>query len=255
MYKTETAQDAAKYAVGRAAVQRYAHDGARLGLGSGTTSAWFVRALGEKVAEGLDVVGVPTSNSTRELALSVGITLIDINDLDRPLDVTLDGPDEVDRDGDMIKGGGACLLWERMVAEASAKMVCIADDSKLVERLGRFPLPIEVVPYGWKATARSVAALLGDLGYRDVDIIRRSRDGDPVITDNGNFILDAHLEEITDKALLDTNLNWIAGVAENGLFTGIATEILMASPDGTVQLIDLPDRKAARRPSWRSQPR
>lgn len=252
MYKTETPQDAAKYAVGRAAVERYAHDGARLGLGSGTTSAWFVRALGEKVAEGLDVVGVPTSNFTRDLALSVGITLIDINELDRPLDVTLDGPDEVDRDGDMIKGGGACLLWERMVAEASTKMVCIADDSKLVDQLGRFPLPIEVVPYGWQATARSVAALLSDLGYDDVDIIRRSRDGEPVVTDNGNFILDAHLEKITDKGLLDTHLNWIAGVAENGLFTGIASEILMASPDGDVQLIELPHRVAARRPSWRS---
>jgi ribose 5-phosphate isomerase A len=255
MYQTETAQDAAKYAVGRAAVERYAHDGARLGLGSGTTSAWFVRALGEKVAEGLDVVGVPTSNFTRDLALSVGITLIDINELDRPLDVTLDGPDEVDRDGDMIKGGGACLLWERMVAEASTKMVCIADNSKLVDQLGRFPLPIEVVPYGWKATSRSITSLLDDLGYHDVDIVRRSRDGDPVITDNGNFILDAHLHRITDKALLDTNLNWIAGVAENGLFTGIASEILMASPDGAVELIDLPDRVAARRPSWRSQPR
>lgn len=252
MYQTHTPQDAAKYAVGRAAVERYAHDGARLGLGSGTTSAWFVRALGEKVAEGLDVVGVPTSNYTRDLALSVGITLIDINDLDRPLDVTLDGPDEVDHDGDMIKGGGACLLWERMVAEASTKMVCIADDSKLVDQLGRFPLPIEVVPYGWQATARSVAALLTDLGYHGIEIVRRVRDGDPVVTDNGNFILDAHLGKITDKALLDTNLNWIAGVAENGLFTGIASEILMASPDGAVELIDLPHRMAARRPSWRS---
>ena len=251
MYTTETAQDAAKYAVGRAAVQRYAHDGARLGLGSGTTSAWFVRALGEKVAEGLDVVGVPTSNSTRDLALSVGITLIDLNELDRPLDVTLDGPDEVDHDGDMIKGGGACLLWERMVAEASAKMVCIADNSKLVGTLGRFPLPIEVVTYGWKATARSVTSLLEDLGYADKDVIRRSRDGEPVVTDNGNFILDAHLGAITDKALLDTSLNWIAGVAENGLFTGIASEILMASPDGTVEVIELPNRTAARRPPWR----
>lgn len=255
MYQTETPQDAAKYAVGRAAVERYAHDGARLGLGSGTTSAWFVRALGEKVAEGLQVVGVPTSTFTRDLALSVGIPLIDINDLDRPLDVTLDGPDEVDRDGDMIKGGGACLLWERMVAEASAKMVCIADNSKLVDQLGRFPLPIEVVPYGWKATARSIVALLADLGYHGVDIVRRVRDDEPVMTGNGNFILDAHLVRITDKALLDTNLNWIAGVAENGLFTGIASEILMASPDGAVEFIELPHRVAARRPAWRSQPR
>lgn len=247
MYTTDTPQEAAKYAVGRAAVERYAHDGARLGLGSGTTSAWFVRALGEKVTEGLDVIGVPTSNSTRDLALSVGITLVDINDLDRPLDVTLDGPDEVDHDGDMIKGGGACLLWERMVAEASKKMVCIADNTKLVDTLGAFPLPIEVVTYGWKATQRSVVALLHDLGYSDVVIDRRHRDGAPVVTDNGNFILDAELGAITDKAVLDTSLNLIPGVAENGMFTGIASEIIMASPDGIIEIIDLPDRFAARK--------
>lgn len=249
-YSPETPQDSAKYAVGRAAVERYAHDGARLGLGSGTTSAWMVRALGEKVAEGLQVVGVPTSTSTRDLALSLDIPLVDINDLDRPLDVTLDGPDEIDHDGDMIKGGGACLLWERMVAEASTKMVCIADDTKLVDHLGRFPLPIEVVQYGWQATRRSVSALLTDLGY-DVEIVRRVRDGEPVVTDSGNFILDARMGVITDKATLDTNLNWIAGVVEHGLFTGIAHEVLMASPSGESRLVELPHRNAARIPEWR----
>lgn len=250
-YNPESAQDKAKYAVGRAAVQRYAHDGARLGLGSGTTSAWFVRALGEEVERGLDVVGVPTSNFTRDLAISVGVPLLEINDLDAPLEVTLDGPDEVDRDGDQIKGGGACLLWERMVAEASNKVVCIADDTKLVDRLGAFPVPIEVVRYGWQATRRSVAALLTDLGYVDADIVRRSRDDDPVVTDNGNFILDAHLKAINDKASLDTHLNLIPGVVENGMFTGIVNEILLASPNGDTRLIELPNRKAARKPGWR----
>lgn len=245
-YDPQTAQDKAKYAVGRAAVERYAYDGARLGLGSGTTSAWFVRALGEQVEQGLDVVGVPTSTFTRDLALSVGITLLDINDLDAPLDITLDGPDEVDRDGDQIKGGGACLLWERMVADASRKVVCIADDTKLVDQLGRFPLPIEVVQYGWMATRRSVTRLLDDLGYSDIEIVRRSRDGQPVVTDNGNFILDAQLRAITDKGLLDTQLNLIPGVVENGMFTGIVDEILMASPNGDTRLIELPNRKAAR---------
>lgn len=251
-YNPQIPQDQAKYAVGRAAVDRYAYDGARLGLGSGTTSAWFVRALGEAVEAGLEVVGVPTSNSTRELALSVGIPLIDINDLTAPLDVTLDGPDEVDHDGDQIKGGGACLLWERMVADASRKVVCIADDTKLVDQLGKFPLPIEVVQYGWKATGRSIDCLLADLGYRDVTMIRRTRDGMPVITDNGNFILDAQLKAITDKGLLDTQLNLIPGVVENGMFTGIVDEILMASPDGSSRLMDLPNRVAARKPAWRS---
>lgn len=251
-YHPEIPQDQAKYAVGRAAVQRYAHDGARLGLGSGTTSAWFVRALGEAVEDGLQVVGVPTSNFTRNLAIEVGVPLIEINDLTEPLDVTLDGPDEVDHDGDQIKGGGACLLWERMVAEASRKVVCIADDTKLVDQLGRFPMPIEVVQYGWMATERSVRALLVDLGYpADVEIVRRARDGEVVVTDNGNFILDAHLKAITDKPLLDTQLNLIPGVVENGMFTGIVDEILMASPTGDTRLIELPNRHAARRPDWR----
>lgn len=252
MNDTLSLQDAAKYAAGKAAVERYAADGARLGLGSGTTSGWFVRALAEKVAEGLDVVGVPTSTSTRDLALSLNIRLIDLNDLTAPLDVTIDGPDEVDNDGDMIKGGGACLLWERLVAEASSKMVCIADNSKLVDHLGNFPLPIEVIPFGWKATRRSIAALLKDLGYEEIQIILRQRDGKPVITDSGNYILDVRLNKITDKVLLDTNLNWLAGVVENGLFTGIASEIIMASPDGSVEIIDLPNRTPARRPEWRS---
>jgi ribose 5-phosphate isomerase A len=119
-----------------------------------------------------------------------------------------------------------------------------------VDHLGRFPLPIEVVQYGWQATRRSVSALLTDLGY-DVEIVRRARDGEPVVTDSGNFILDARMGVITDKATLDTNLNWIAGVVEHGLFTGIAHEVLMASPSGESRLIELPHRNAARIPEWR----
>jgi ribose 5-phosphate isomerase A len=252
MYENLSPQDAAKYAAGKAAVERYAHEGALLGLGSGTTSAWFVRALGEKVAEGLNVVGVPTSNSTKELALSLNIPLADLNDLDRKLEVTIDGPDEIDHDGDMIKGGGACLLWERIVAEASEKMVCIADTSKLKDKLGKFPLPIEVIPYAWKATRRSIQELLTDLGYGEVPLVLRERDGEVVVTDSGNYIIDAHLEELRDKVLLDTNLNWIAGVVENGLFTGIAHEVIFANPGGDVEIKDLSHRVTARVPEWRS---
>lgn len=233
-------QDAAKQAAGRAAVERYARDGALLGLGSGTTSAWFVRALGAAVADGLDVVGVPTSTSTRDLAQSLGIRLADLNDLDRPLDVTIDGPDEVDAEGDMIKGGGACLLWERIVAASSRRMVCIADDTKSVDRLGRFPLPVEVIPFGWRSTERTILELLDELGYHDVPTVRRTRDSQVVITDSGNYILDLHLRAITDKSALDTRLNWIPGVVENGLFTGVAAELIMASPDGTVRITEFP---------------
>lgn len=253
MYDNLSPQDAAKYAAGKAAVERYAHQGALLGLGSGTTSAWFVRALGEKVAAGLEVLGVPTSNSTRELALSLNIPLIDLNDLDRKLEVTIDGPDEIDHAGDMIKGGGACLLWERIVAEASDKMVCIADTSKLKEQLGAFPLPIEVIPYAWKATRRTIAELLGDLGYGHVPLVLREREGSVVVTDSGNYILDAHLNQLRDKVLLDTHLNWVAGVVEHGLFTGIAHEVIMADPAGRVQITELPHRVTARVPEWRGR--
>ncbi|KIP51505.1 ribose-5-phosphate isomerase RpiA [Leucobacter komagatae] len=256
MYENLSPQDAAKYAAGKAAVERFAHDGALLGLGSGTTSAWFVRALGEKVAEGLKVVGVPTSTSTRDLALSLGIPLVDLNELAEQglkLEVTVDGPDEIDHEGDMIKGGGACLLWERIVAEASEKMVCIADNSKLKDKLGAFPLPIEVIPYAWKATRNSVRELLVDLGYsEEVPLILREREGGVVVTDSGNYIIDAHLGELRDKVLLDTNLNWIAGVVENGLFSGIAHEVIFANPGGEVEVVDLSHRVTARVPDWRN---
>lgn len=253
MYQNLSRQDAAKYAAGKAAVERYAHEGALLGLGSGTTSAWFVRALGERVAEGLSVLGVPTSNSTRELALSLGIPLTDLNSIDGKLEVTIDGPDEIDGDGDMIKGGGACLLWERIVAEASEKMVCIADSSKLRETLGAFPLPIEVIPFGWKATQRSIATLFADLGYRDVPLVLRTVGDQIVITDSGNYIIDAHLVEIHDKEIIDTNLNWIPGVVENGLFMGVAQELIMANPDGSVEIRDFSFRESPRIPIWRAE--
>ena len=246
MYTNLSAQDAAKYAAGKAAVERYAHEGALLGLGSGTTSGWFVRALGERVAEGLNVLGVPTSNATRELAESLNIPLTDLNSLERKLEVTIDGPDEIDGDGDMIKGGGACLLWERIVANASEKMVCIADSSKLKETLGAFPLPIEVIPFGWRATGRAIDELFGDLGYSDVPLVLRTKDGEVVVTDSGNYILDAHLGVVHDKETIDTNLNWIPGVVENGLFVGIAKELIMATPDAQVEIVDLSHRTSPR---------
>jgi len=246
MYTDLSPQDAAKYAAGKAAVERYAHDGALLGLGSGTTSGWFVRALGEKVADGLEVLGVPTSNSTRELAESLNIPLTDLNSLDRKLEVTIDGPDEIDGEGDMIKGGGACLLWERIVAGASEKMVCIADSSKLKKKLGAFPLPIEVIPFGWVATRRSIDEFFTGLGYRDVPLVLRHSGDDVVVTDSGNYIIDAHLVEINDNDAIDTQLNWIPGVVENGLFAGIAKELIIANPGGEVEIVDLSHRESPR---------
>src|SRR5512140_196540 len=141
-------RDRAKYAAGVKAIAQYFRDGMVVGLGSGTTSHWMVRALAPLVRDGLRIVGVPTSKGTRDLAASLGIPLADLNE-NLELDVTLDGPDEIDRAGRMIKGGGACLLWEKIVAAATRRYVVIADDRKLVDVLGRFPLPVEVIPFGW----------------------------------------------------------------------------------------------------------
>lgn len=238
-------RDRAKQAAGRQAIETYVRDGMKLGLGSGTTSHWFVRQLGDAVSRGLDVVGVPTSTSTRDLAQEVGVPLTTLADVER-LDLTIDGADEIDNDGAMIKGGGACLLWERIVADASDRMVAVVDDSKVVATLGAFPLPIEVVPYGWQSTRRSVARLLEHLGYPDARLPLRTRDGEPVVTDSGNYLLDAHLVSIRDPGALDGRLNWIPGVVENGMFTGIADEMVIGSADGECEIRDVSAAPSAR---------
>jgi ribose 5-phosphate isomerase A len=239
-----TPQDRAKETVGRAAVARYVRPHMLLGLGSGTTSQWFVRALGQAVAQGLQIRGVATSTSTHELATSLGIPLVGFGDFDR-IDLVVDGPDEVDRSGYMIKGGGACLLWERIVADAANRNVCVADTSKLVERLGSFPVPIEVVQHGWESTTRSIARLLALHGYPDVKLVRRGGD-QPVVTDSGNVIVDAHLLAITDPLVLDRELNWIPGVVENGLFTGLADEVIFSNPEGHISVMETSSAPAGR---------
>src|SRR5690625_2865205 len=240
-----TPQDEAKRQVGIAAVERYVQPGMVLGLGSGTTSHWFVRALGQAVADGLEVHGVPTSRSTRALAEAVGVPLVGVDAFDR-LELVIDGPDEVDRDGYMMKGGGACLLWERIVADAADRNVCVADTSKLVDQLGAFPLPIEVVPYGWESTTRSIRRLLEHYGYDGIDLVRRTTNDGPVITDSDHYIVDAHLKAVTDPLALDRELNWIPGVVEHGLFTGLADEVIFADPDGAITIMETSSSPAAR---------
>jgi ribose 5-phosphate isomerase A len=234
-----TPQDHAKIAAGRRAVEAYCADGMRLGLGSGTTSHFFVRGLAEKVKEGLDIVGVPTSTATRDLALELGVPLVDLNDIGE-LDVTIDGPDEIDHQGSMIKGGGACLLWEKVVARASKKMVVVADDSKLVQQLGRFPLPIEVLPFGHVSTTRLIRDLFGDFGYAEVEMTPRMRGAERLLTDSGNYIIDAHLQQIPRAGELTVELNRIPGVVENGLFVGIGREVVFGHPDSTADIYSLP---------------
>jgi len=232
--KTLSPQDIAKRAAGAAAIDRYVTSGMKLGLGSGTTSHWMVRTLGERVRAGLDVVGVPTSTGTAELARQVGVPLADLNDLGE-LDLTLDGADEIDRRLRMIKGGGACLLWEKIVATASKRMVALVDDNKLVETLGAFPLPVEVIRFGWRSTQRLIERLLAEHGLAGREVVIRGGVEAPVLTDSGNVILDCHLAAIADPDGLTATLNTIPGVVENGLFCRIADTALVGYPDGTTR--------------------
>jgi ribose 5-phosphate isomerase A len=229
-------QDEAKRAAAAKAIESFLQDGMTIGLGSGTTSRFFVRILGERVKDGLRVVGVPSSKSTGELAQEVGIPLADLNDVEQ-LDLTIDGADEIDAKGRMIKGGGANLLWEKIVASASRKMVAIVDESKKVQRLGRFPLPIEVVPFAWRSTERHLQNLFKRNGYADVRIDVRGGTEKPLITDSGHYLLDCHLQAIADPESLALNLNQIPGVVEHGLFIGIATNAAVGKADGTAETI------------------
>ena len=206
--------------------------GMKLGLGTGSTAEHFVRALGEKVKQGLDIVGVPTSERTAKLAESLGIPLSNLDDTPH-LDVTVDGADELDLELRLIKGGGGALLREKIVATASGRMIVIADASKVVKRLGAFPLPVEVVPFGAPVTARKIAEVAGALGCTGKMSRRADEYGEPFFTDNGNFIYDCEFEEIPDADALAPALNRIPGVVDNGLFVGIATLAIVGTPSGT----------------------
>jgi ribose 5-phosphate isomerase A len=207
-----------------------------IGLGSGTTSRFFVRILGDRVKSGLRVIGVPSSKSTGQLAQEVGVPLADLNDVEQ-LDLTIDGADEIDPKGRMIKGGGANLLWEKIVASASRKMVAIVDESKRVQCLGRFPLPVEVIPFSWRSTERQLQNLFKKAGYVDVRIDVRGSREKPLITDSGHYLLDCHLQEIADPEFLAVHLNQIPGVVEHGLFLGIATDAAIGKPDGSAETV------------------
>lgn len=205
--------------------------GMRLGLGTGSTAKHFVDLLGARVAAGLDVVCVATSKFTEAQALALGIAMSSLDETPE-LDLTVDGADEVDHQLRLIKGGGAAHLREKIVAMASARMIVIADDSKLVETLGRFPLPIEVVSFGLEATRRAVERAIVASGASGPLVLRKRPDGESLVTDNGNLILDAHLGAIAEPEALAAALNAVPGVVEHGLFLGIACGAILASPQG-----------------------
>jgi ribose 5-phosphate isomerase A len=205
--------------------------GMRIGLGTGSTAKHFVELLGARVQNGLDVVGVPTSEATRADALRCGIQLTTLDEVDR-LDLTVDGADEIDPHLNLIKGGGGALLREKIVAAASDRMIVIADDSKWVEALGRFPLPIEVIPFGLGATRRAIGKAFAECGISGQIALRNGRDGHVFVTDGGHWIVDAHLGRIADAPRLAQSLGSIPGVVEHGLFIGLASMAMLAGPQG-----------------------
>jgi ribose 5-phosphate isomerase A len=222
----------------RAAAERAAAlvtDGMRVGLGTGSTAAHLVALLGERVRRGLTIVAVPTSEATRRQAEREGIPLTTLDDTPE-LDIAIDGADEIDGELRLIKGGGGALLREKIVAAASRRMIVIADGSKRVERLGRFPLPIEVVPFGLGATRRAVEAALARSGCRGDARLRTASDGKPFLTDGGHLILDAALGGISDPEALASALAAIPGVVEHGLFLGLATGAILATEAGLQEL-------------------
>jgi ribose 5-phosphate isomerase A len=212
----------------------FVEDGMRVGLGTGSTAALFVSLLGRRVAAGLDIVAVPTSDATEKLAREAGIPLTTLDETPE-LDLDVDGADEIGPGLGLIKGGGGALLREKIVAHASARMVVIADAGKRVEALGAFPLPVEIVAFGVAATALAIERVGIELGL-PIALDLRMRDGHAFVTDSGNRILDASFGRIPDPEMLACRLSEIPGVVEHGLFLGLADLALVASPDGVVQI-------------------
>jgi ribose 5-phosphate isomerase A len=211
----------------------FVKDGMLLGLGTGSTSAHFVRLLGERVRQGLNVKGVPTSEATRNLAEQVGVPLLEISQIDR-LDLDIDGADELDPQFRLIKGGGGALLREKIVAAASGQMIVIADEAKAVDVLGAFPLPVEVTRFGFTLTQKRVAEALHATGCAGDEVTLRvsGKSNEPVITDGGNYILDAHAKRIAQPEALGAALKNIAGVVEHGLFLNLARTVIIGKAKG-----------------------
>lgn len=229
--------DTAKFAAAKRA-SKFVDDGMRVGLGTGSTAAWLVKCLGERVRdEGLNITAVATSSRTAKLASEVGITVSSMNEV-RWLDLTIDGADEFDDELNLIKGGGGALLQEKIVATASDRMIVIADSTKKVEALGAFPLPIEVLAFGMGTTQILVEEMLGSLDVMGTTATPR-KDGDALyVTDEGNHILDLHLGRIGNPRQLALVLNQIPGVVENGLFIDICDVVVTGHGDGTVETLD-----------------
>ena len=212
--------------------------GMRIGLGTGSTARPFVELLAERVRAGLPVIAVPTSEATRSQAERLGVPLSTLDETPE-LDLTVDGADEIAPDLTLIKGGGGALLCEKIVASASARLVIIADESKWVPILGRFPLPVEVVQFGLAATRRAVEIATVAAGAPGPALLRRTSDGHAFVTDQGHWVFDVALERIPDPKGLGDRLAAIPGVVEHGLFIGLAQTVVLAGSEG-VRVIERP---------------
>ncbi|MGB3501583.1 MAG: ribose-5-phosphate isomerase RpiA [Mesorhizobium sp.] len=208
----------------------HVEDGMKLGIGTGSTAEEFVRLLAVRVEAGLTVIGVPTSERTAALCNELGVPLSTLDETPQ-LDLTIDGADEIDGALTLIKGGGGALLREKIVAAASKRMIVIADESKMVAELGRFPLPIEVNRFGLKATEIAIGEAAASLGLEG-PVRLRMTGGKPFVTDGGHLILDASFGRIPDARALSDKLYAIPGVVEHGLFLGLADIAVVAGPSG-----------------------
>jgi len=222
------ANDQEKEAAARASL-RFVKDGQVVGLGTGSTAAYFIKLLGEQVKNGLRISGIPTSDRSRELALSLGIPLTTLDEC-QEIAVTVDGADEVDPQLRLIKGGGGALLREKIVASATKQLVIVADATKQVQRLGKFPLPVEVIKFAQALVAKKIAALGASVA------LRVNSDGTPYLTDENNHILDCRFGEIPDADMLARTLSEMPGVVEHGLFIGLTSVVLFARGSEIVEL-------------------
>ena len=224
----------AKEAAARKAVE-FVQDGMTLGLGTGSTSAYMIQALGARVKrEGLKVRAVPTSERSRLMAIELGIPVLDLNEAGT-LDLAIDGADEFDHSLNLIKGGGGALLQEKLVAAAAKEFIVICDEGKKVKALGQFPLPVAIIPFGWKTTAKRIESYCNDFSLR----MSKNDPHNPFVTDDGLYILDLKMGSILDPSVLEKSLKLIVGVAEVGLFCNMASRVIVGYEGGKTEIINL----------------
>lgn len=207
----------------------YIKDGMTVGLGTGSTAYWAIQKIGERVKQGLRIRAVATSQQSEAMALELNIPIVPFADIDH-IDMDIDGADEVDGQFNLIKGGGGALLREKIIAANSREFIVVADESKLVDTLGKFPLPVEVVPFAWELTFRRLQTLGGTAALR-------MKDNEAFLTDNGNYIIDCSLEKIAYPQQLQSELCRIPGVVEHGLFIQMTGTIVIGQADGTVKVL------------------